>query len=252
MATKKPAAKKAAPAKKAPARKSINPKTVDDLKGASYNPRVITDKSLKQLKQSLVGGVEKDGTSYGDMSGIVFNRASGVLVSGHQRVKSIKGLPSKLTKKEVKKDGYGTVAVGFVEVKTPKGVVQIPYREVEWTDKQVEKAANVRANVSAGEFDQQKLGAILQELQQGSFEIESIGMDALESQKALIAHRNSQRANGKDVPAEKSSGKRARDDEEEEEEFQAVNVEEVEADLSCVCPRCKFRWAPKKNAKAGR
>lgn len=232
-----------------PAKKSVNPQDVKQLKGASYNPRVVTDRAMRQLKHSLVGIEGGEGHSFGDLSGVVFNRIGGVLVSGHQRIKSIEGLQSRLVKKEVKKDGYGTVAVGHIEVKTKRGTVHLPYREVEWTDAQVERAGNIRANVSAGEFDQEKLGKILQGLQQGEFEIETLGLNALDAQKAMIAHRNSERGAGLSKHESRTGRAVSGGEEESDGEFEAVDVEEVEADLSVCCPRCKFRFEPKGKRK---
>lgn len=226
----KKAARKAPPATpKAFKSKNVRPKTVADLKGASYNPRVITDKQLKALKKSI--------EEYGDLSGVVFNRATGVLISGHQRMKSIKGKKTKLVKSEVKPDRTGTVAVGHVEVIEDGALIKIPYREVDWTDKKVEMAANVAANAMGGDFDQEKLGAILQELKQGEFDIEATGIDNWDAQKALIAHRN---ANKKTAAkeTEKKTGERAASD----EEFEEIDPDAVEQETEHVCPRCKFRF----------
>lgn len=226
----KKAARKAPPpsAPKQFKSKNIRPKTVADLKGASYNPRVITDKQLKALKKSI--------EEYGDLSGVVFNRASGVLISGHQRMKSIKGKKTKLVKTEVKPDRTGTVAVGHVEVIENGALIKIPYREVDWTDKKVEMAANVAANAMGGDFDQEKLGAILQELKQGEFDIEATGVDNWDAQKALIAHRNANKKT--DAKQAEKSGKRVASN----EEFEEIDPEAVEKETEHVCPRCKFRF----------
>jgi len=50
-----------------------------DIKSAGYNPRTITDEQLKMLNKSL--------QTFGDLSGIVYNRRTGNLVGGHQRLK---------------------------------------------------------------------------------------------------------------------------------------------------------------------
>lgn len=226
--TAKKATRQAPPQPKKTASKNIRPKTVADLKGASYNPRVITDKQLKALQKSI--------EEYGDLSGVVFNRASGVLISGHQRMKSIKGKKSKLVKTEVKPDRTGTVAVGHVEVVEDGAVIKIPYREVDWTDKKVEMAANIAANAMGGDFDQEKLGAILQELKQGEFDIEHTGIDNWDAQKALIAHRNANKKT--DAKQAAKSGKKTTSD----EEFEEIDPDAVEQETQHVCPRCKFRF----------
>lgn len=52
-----------------------------EIKNAPYNPRVITEKARKKLKANLL----KNGL----MGGIVWNRRTGNLVSGHQRLNII-------------------------------------------------------------------------------------------------------------------------------------------------------------------
>ena len=52
-----------------------------DIKNAPYNPRTITEKARKKLKENLL----KNGL----MGGIVWNRRTGNLVSGHQRLSII-------------------------------------------------------------------------------------------------------------------------------------------------------------------
>lgn len=87
-----------------------------------YNPRVINNKALEGLKFSL--------DEFGDISGIVFNKQTGNLVAGHQRVKA-------LTEK------YGNLEIVNGEIVTPKGNFLI--RFVDWNE-QKEKAANIAAN----------------------------------------------------------------------------------------------------------
>lgn len=61
---------------------------INELKQAEYNPRAITEKDLKALEISLL--------SFGDLGGIIYNRSSGNLVGGHQRVNVLRGLNSDL------------------------------------------------------------------------------------------------------------------------------------------------------------
>ncbi len=53
--------------------------SLGQLEGNPKNPRRITDKKLDMLKKAV--------SEFGDLSGIVFNRTTGQLVGGHQRVK---------------------------------------------------------------------------------------------------------------------------------------------------------------------
>ena len=99
-------------------------KKISDLKPAAYNPRMIDEKSFEGLKFSL--------TEFGDLSGIVFNKRTGNLVTGHQRVKALI-------------DEYGDIEAsigedGSIAFVTLDGIFKV--RVVDWPlDK--EKAANI-------------------------------------------------------------------------------------------------------------
>jgi len=57
-------------------------KSLADLRAASYNPREITQEALEGLGHSL--------EEFGDISGIVWNKRTGHLVAGHQRVEALR------------------------------------------------------------------------------------------------------------------------------------------------------------------
>jgi DNA modification methylase len=123
-----------------------------DLAHNQKNPRTITDAKLAQLKKALL--------TFGDLSGIVFNRKSKQLVGGHQRTKHFDGDTEVVyTKKFTRPTKTGTVAEGYVELNGER----FTYREVEW-DRPTELAANIAANKGAGEWDLPELGAMLKEL----------------------------------------------------------------------------------------
>jgi DNA modification methylase len=130
-----------------PSRKS--PTVVAELRPASYNPRRITDADLETLKRSM--------QKYGDLSGIVVNVRTGNLIGGHQRIKHLD--PSWKILKRPHQDKVGTVSLGHIE--TPFG--RFSYREVAW-DQRTEKTANLAANKIQGDWDNEKLAPILQEL----------------------------------------------------------------------------------------
>ncbi|MAT59853.1 MAG: hypothetical protein CMF23_17905 [Ignavibacteriae bacterium] len=119
-----------------------------DLKAADYNPRIISDQALKGLTKSI--------TKFGDLSGIVFNKRTGNLVTGHQRVKAI-------TEK------FGDLQI--VPLNDEEGFIEAPGRQifkirfVDW-DELTEKAANLTANNPKiqGEFTTHA-ELILQEIQ---------------------------------------------------------------------------------------
>lgn len=144
-----------------------------DLKEAKYNPRVISQTRLDNLHKSL--------QTYGDLSGIVFNIHTKTLISGHQRLSQLKSnkIPTKIVTKKVT-DEFGTVAEGWVIAKTPAGTIRLPYREVKWSDKKAEMAANVAANAHGGDFDKDKLSALLEAISKDkNFDINIIGLDPL-------------------------------------------------------------------------
>lgn len=101
---------------------------LEDLKAAPYNPRRISVPAQRGLRKSL--------ETFGDLSGIVWNKKTGNLVAGHQRVEQLKAAGAKV------KDG--AVALGDR---------RFPVRVVEWSARR-EKAANLAANHQAlqGEF----------------------------------------------------------------------------------------------------
>lgn len=115
---------------------------ISDLKEAEYNPRTITEESFKGLKFSI--------DEFGDLSGIVFNKKTGSLVAGHQRLKAIK-------------DQYGDVNIINNQILLPNGEV-FNVRIVDW-DQKKEKAANIAANNPhiQGEFTS-GLAVLLEEL----------------------------------------------------------------------------------------
>jgi len=100
------------------------PNSIADLKPAGYNPREISPDALKGLGKSL--------GKFGDISGIVWNARTGVLVAGHQRLKALMEVH----------DGKLVLKSGAIE--TPMGE-RFAVRVVDW-DEVTEKAANVSAN----------------------------------------------------------------------------------------------------------
>ena len=140
-------------------------KKISDLKAAEYNPRKINKEQLDMLKKAM--------KKFGDLSGIVFNRKTGNLIGGHQRVKIFD--PSWLIKTKAIEpaDAVGTVAKGTI--KSPYG--DWSYREVDWP-KEKEKAANIAANQHGGEWVEELRDDMLLELDSlPDFNIELTGFD---------------------------------------------------------------------------
>jgi len=138
---------------------------LEDLKPAPYNPRKIDERSMKALAESI--------KKFGDISGITFNKTTGNLVSGHQRL-------------EVLKQKYPDLKI--VDNVIIAGGKKFPIRIVEW-DIETEKLANIAANSQyiAGEFDYPKLEDILGELKLAKMDdIKLLRLDEL-----LVDSRNS-------------------------------------------------------------
>lgn len=125
---------------------------ITDLKPAPYNPRSMTDDSMNGLDASIA--------TFGDLSGIVFNKRSGFLVTGHQRL-------------QVLQDKHG----GKLKIEKGKivcpGGDAFPIRVVDW-DEQKEKAANVTANnpFITGHYNEQELETIISELNDSDLEFD--------------------------------------------------------------------------------
>jgi DNA modification methylase len=103
-----------------------------DLSPAPYNPRRISDEAAAGLARSL--------DEFGDISGITFNRRTGRLVTGHQRVDQLRAR-------------HGDLEVKRGVIRTPDGET-FRVRFVDW-DEATEKAANLAANNPhiGGEWD---------------------------------------------------------------------------------------------------
>jgi hypothetical protein len=146
------------------------PAQVGALRPAEYNPRRISEDAFKKLQQAL--------EVFGDLGGVVFNRRTGNLVGGHQRVKAldkswkVEAWNSSLTDGDRK---VGTVALGFIF--TPFG--RLAYREVDWSEN-IEKAANIAANKHGGEWDDGALKELLVQLDDGSGLLELTGFGSVE------------------------------------------------------------------------
>ena len=200
-----------------------------DLKGAEYNPRMITDRRLDNMGDSY--------ERFGDLSGIVFNRRSGKLVSGHQRIANIekRGYPTAV-KTNPTKDDHGTVEEGVLAVKTDKGVIRIPMRVVDWEDQKAEMAANVAANAHGGQFDKQKLSKLMADLEviEGGFEIGLIGLDEV-SIRSLP--KLPDRPSSSSESSSGSSGSSSRPN-----SFDSYDESSFDEQLQHCCPKCGFEF----------
>ncbi|MBF0388437.1 MAG: DNA modification methylase [Candidatus Omnitrophica bacterium] len=125
---------------------------ISQLKPAEYNPRLDLkpgDAVYEQLSQSL--------DDFDLVEPLVFNQQTGTLVSGHLRLKVL-------------------IDKGFTEVETV--IVDMPLEK--------EKKLNIALNKIRGDWDQDKLGALLQEfMQEPDFNPQASGFEWDEVSKTL-------------------------------------------------------------------
>lgn len=136
---------------------------VSDLKYAPYNPRKIDEKELAKLKRSI--------TEFGYVEPIVWNKRTGFVVGGNQRLKALLEL------------GIEEADVVVVDLDDAK-----------------EKALNVALNKISGEWDFIKLKDVLTDIDTGDFDIELTGFD-LDEIGELIAFDKEPEEDGFDVDA---------------------------------------------------
>jgi len=102
---------------------------ISELKPMKDNPRKISDEQLKMLEKSI--------DKFGYIEPIVWNRKTGNVISGHQRLK----------------------------VLMSKGMKEVEVVSVELDESQ-EKALNIAMNKISGDWDFSKLNNILKELKE--------------------------------------------------------------------------------------
>jgi DNA modification methylase len=119
---------------------------ITDLTPAKYNPRKdlkAGDKEYEKLKRSI--------SELGYVEPIIWNKQTGNVVGGHQRLKVMSDL------------GYTEIECVVVDL-----------------DSQKEKALNIALNKIQGEWDESKLAALMAELDAGAFDVSLTGFDAAE------------------------------------------------------------------------
>lgn len=123
----------------------IEKMNIDDLQEADYNPRVALAPGMpeyEKLKKSL--------QNFGFVETPVFNKQTGRLVGGHQRVRVAKDL------------GYTEIQVSIVDLTEEK-----------------EKALNVALNKISGSWDDEKLAELLSSLEDDMIDLTGFDTDEL-------------------------------------------------------------------------
>lgn len=127
----------------------IEKKPVDELKAAEYNPRKNLkpgDAEYEKLKRSI--------EEFGYVEPVIWNKRTGTVVGGHQRVKVMRDL------------GYEEVDCVVVDL-----------------DEKKEKALNVALNKISGEWDNTLLANLLKDLDDSGYDLTFTGFDLAEAQE---------------------------------------------------------------------
>ena len=122
---------------------NIEKKKVTELLPAEYNPRKDLkpgDPEYEKLKRSL--------EQFGDVEPVIWNKTTGRVVGGHQRLKVLQDL------------GETEIECVIVELSEEK-----------------EKALNIALNKISGEWDTEKLGLLIADLQGADFDVSLTGFD---------------------------------------------------------------------------
>lgn len=153
---------------------------LSEFREAPYNPRKVSKRALKGLRESLL--------AFGDLSGFVVNRRTGNVICGHQRRAALEtvnleavewseeysvalGPPGERFESK-ERDGWATA---------PEGA-RYRVRAVDW-DETFEKRANVAANneETSGQWDKAKLADLLEELKRSdAASFEALRLDRLQ------------------------------------------------------------------------
>lgn len=130
---------------------------LQDITPADYNPRVITEYELNQLKNSI--------HEFGLVVPLVYNIRTKTLISGHQRLKALLDL------------GVEETEVVLVDL-----------------DKDKEVALNIGLNKIQGSFDNEKLSILLEDLKNKDL-LDKTGFNESELDNLLLELKKEQNAN---------------------------------------------------------
>lgn len=140
---------------------------ITDLKPAEYNPRRISEEDYQKLKNSI--------STFGLVDPIIVNLKNMHIVGGHQRYDVL------LDEHMLDNDFMAELPmirlgdVGFVFTDT----------ELSIRDDDHEKALNLALNKISGEWDNDKLAEVLEDLEDSDLDLELTGFDELESSVLL-------------------------------------------------------------------
>lgn len=135
------------------------------IEPADYNPRTITEEARKKLRNSI--------ETFGLVEPIIINTKNNRIVSGHQRYDILLDMlmeSDNLAEREfdyLVKDDYGYI---------------FDFNQLQIKNEDYEKALNIVLNNTnlMGDYDYQKLGSLLEDLEFNGFNLEFTGFDDLE------------------------------------------------------------------------
>lgn len=123
---------------------NIEKANINELISPDWNPRQITEEELQKLETSL--------NEFGYIEPIIVNEVNNHIVGGNQRCKALKQL------------GYEEVDVVYVHIE----------------DIHKEKACNVALNKISGDWDNDKLKVVLEEIELSPIDVSLTGFDEIE------------------------------------------------------------------------
>ena len=130
--------------------------SIKDIKPAEYNPRMISDEDYGKLQKSI--------NKFGLVDPIIVNLKNNVIIGGHQRYKAL--LDKNV--KELQLLRMGDIGYAFNETS-----FTVP-------DEIHEKGLNIALNKISGEFVEEKLQPLLEEINLSDFDVEVTGFSELE------------------------------------------------------------------------
>ncbi len=150
-----------------------------DLAPAEDNPREISPEALASLGRSM--------DEFGDLSGVTFNRRSGKLIGGHQRMQHIPARSKiQILRKFHPPTERGTVAFGVIEADGEFWW----YREVD-VDEVAERTMNVSANKQGGGFNDPALEVYLSFIDEGGGDVGLAGFTKADLEGLRTAYSQS-------------------------------------------------------------
>ena len=182
-----------------------------DIEPADYNPRTITEEAKKKLRNSI--------ETFGLVEPIIINTKNNRIIGGHQRYQILLDLcmeNDNLAEKEfdyLVKDDYGFI------FDSDKLVIE---------NEDYEKALNIVLNNTnlMGDYDYQKLGNLLEDLEFNGFNVEFTGFDDLEVNIFSQFDYEGEDFNNEDL--------------DNASDFKEIDIEEFEGQHKC--PKCGFEW----------